>query len=79
MVSYYEVFYILYEFYYVADESISSDSIKNAFKLFQKWEILECHNQNKLRLYYLKETHDDDQSVRDLRNKIDKYRYGFQV
>ncbi|KAF2900464.1 hypothetical protein ILUMI_05716 [Ignelater luminosus] len=63
----------------VYDESVSSDSIKNAFKLFQKWEILECHNQSKLRLYYLQEVHDDDQSVRDLCNKIDKYRYGFQV
>lgn len=56
------------------DEGVAVDSIKNALKLFQKWGILECHNTNQLRLYYLKESCDDTESVRELYDRINKYR-----
>ncbi|GJQ71556.1 hypothetical protein Trydic_g11264 [Trypoxylus dichotomus] len=36
------------------EESLSVDSVKNALKLFQKWEILECHTEKKIRCTYIK-------------------------
>lgn len=56
------------------DESVSVDPIKNALKLFQKWDVLECHNEGKLRLYYLKENFDSSEAVREVYNKVNKYR-----
>lgn len=57
----------------IPEESVSVDTVKNALKLFQKWEILECHAQNKLRLYYLKENQDNSESVTALYNRIKKF------
>lgn len=59
------------------EESVSSDSIKNVFKLFQKWGILESYNENRRRFYYLKQSHDNTASVRTLSGRIDKYRSNF--
>ncbi|CAG9760439.1 unnamed protein product [Ceutorhynchus assimilis] len=56
------------------DESIAVDPIKNALKLYQKWGILEFHQENKLRLYYLKESYDDSDSVRIFYERVNKYR-----
>ncbi|XP_025834575.1 probable glycerol-3-phosphate acyltransferase, mitochondrial, partial [Agrilus planipennis] len=57
------------------EECVSSDSVKNAIKLFQKWEVLECHSEHKLRLYYLKDMYDDSEAIIAIRQRIDKYRF----
>ncbi|XP_076265261.1 glycerol-3-phosphate acyltransferase mino isoform X2 [Rhynchophorus ferrugineus] len=56
------------------DESIAVDPIKNALKLFQKWGVVECHNEGKTRLYYLKESHDDTESVQEIYNRVNRFR-----
>lgn len=58
----------------IVEESVSVDPIKNALKLFQSWEILECHTENKLRLYYLKESQDDSDCVTQLYDRLKKYK-----
>ncbi|KAF7272833.1 hypothetical protein GWI33_014397 [Rhynchophorus ferrugineus] len=57
------------------DESIAVDPIKNALKLFQKWGVVECHNEGKTRLYYLKESHDDTESVQEIYNRVNRFRF----
>ncbi|RZC42703.1 glycerol-3-phosphate acyltransferase 1, mitochondrial [Asbolus verrucosus] len=56
------------------EESVSVDPIKNALKLYQKWDYLECHAENKLRLYYLKENQDNIESVKLLYQRVNKFR-----
>ncbi|KAK9747487.1 Acyltransferase [Popillia japonica] len=56
------------------DECLSVDCIKNAFKLFQKLDVLECHTEKKLRLFYLKEDQDNTDSVRTLYNRINRFK-----
>lgn len=63
----------MYQLYFSA-ESVSVDAIKNALKLYQKWEVLDCHSEKKLRLYYLKENRDDIESVRILYQGVNKFR-----
>ncbi|XP_019771781.2 glycerol-3-phosphate acyltransferase 1, mitochondrial isoform X1 [Dendroctonus ponderosae] len=58
------------------DESVAVDPVKNALKLYQKLGILECHQEGKLRLYYLKEAYDNSESVKLFYNKVNKYRTG---
>ncbi|CAH1970223.1 unnamed protein product [Acanthoscelides obtectus] len=56
------------------DESVSVDPVKNALRLFQKWGILECHAERKLRLYYLVESQDDSESVKSIYQRVNKFR-----
>ncbi|XP_063923049.1 glycerol-3-phosphate acyltransferase 1, mitochondrial isoform X1 [Zophobas morio] len=58
----------------IYEESVSVDSIKNALKLYQKWDVLECHTEKKLRLYSLKENQDNTESVKSLYQRVHKYR-----
>lgn len=58
----------------VAEESVAVDPVKNALKLFQTWDILECHAEKKLRLYYLKESQDDSDCVSTLYSRLNKYK-----
>lgn len=51
--------------------------MKNALKVFQKWGYIECHTEKKLRLYYLKAEHDNQESVNSLYDKIHHYRENF--
>lgn len=60
--------------YSFPEESLSVDSIKNALKLFQKWEMLECHTEKKLRLLYLRENQDNTDSVRTLYHRVNKFK-----
>ncbi|XP_065173750.1 glycerol-3-phosphate acyltransferase 1, mitochondrial isoform X2 [Atheta coriaria] len=55
-------------------ESVSVDPIKNALKLFQKMDLVEIHQEKKIRLYYLKDEQDNDESVRVVYDKINAYR-----
>nr|CAH7741116.1 unnamed protein product [Callosobruchus chinensis] len=56
------------------DESVSVDPVKNALRLFQKWGILECHSEKKLRLYYLVESQDDSEAVKAMYQRVNKFR-----
>nr|CAI5833349.1 unnamed protein product [Callosobruchus analis] len=56
------------------DESVSVDPVKNALRLFQKWGILECHSEKKLRLYYLVESQDDSEAVKAIYQRVNKFR-----
>ncbi|KAB0797066.1 hypothetical protein PPYR_08060 [Photinus pyralis] len=58
------------------DESVSSDSVKNALKLFQTWDIVECQSEGKHRKFNLKPSHNNHDSIRTLASRIDKYRTG---
>ena len=62
----------------VLEESVSVDAVKNALKIFQKWDVVECYSENKLKLLYLKEAHDNDESVNNIYNKINKFRIGYR-
>lgn len=64
-------------FLFFSEESVSVDTIKNALKLIHKWGLLECHTENKLRLYYLKDTEDNLESVKDVYIRINKFRGTF--
>lgn len=55
-------------------ESVCADPIKNALKLFQQWDILECHSEEKVRLIYLRDQHDNTESVKRVYDRINKYR-----
>lgn len=55
-------------------ESVSVDPIKNALKVFQKWDILDSHSENKDRIYYLTDRQDNSESVTLLYKRISKYR-----
>lgn len=66
--------YVLTILFYVSAESVSVDAIKNALKLYQKWEVLDCHSEKKLRLYYLREDQDEIESVRILYQRVNKFR-----
>ncbi|KAL3268704.1 hypothetical protein HHI36_007806 [Cryptolaemus montrouzieri] len=55
-------------------EAISTDTVRNALKLFVSWGILECHNEGKLRLYYLKKDENNQKSAEDLFFRINKFR-----
>ncbi|XP_046667769.1 glycerol-3-phosphate acyltransferase 1, mitochondrial isoform X4 [Homalodisca vitripennis] len=35
------------------NESVSVDTVRNVLKLVEKWEVVECHNQDGIQLYYL--------------------------
>lgn len=57
-----------------AEESVSVDPIKNAMKLLQKWGVLECHSEKKLRLYYLVDSENNSEAVKDVYRQLDKFR-----
>lgn len=50
------------------------DPVKNALKLYQTWGVLECHTENKLRLYYLNESQDDSDCINELYKRINKFK-----
>ncbi|XP_067010408.2 glycerol-3-phosphate acyltransferase 1, mitochondrial isoform X2 [Anabrus simplex] len=56
-------------------ESLSVDPIKNSLKLFERWGVIECYLQDKLKLYYLKDEYNTDSSVRKVFEKITKYQW----
>ncbi|XP_054258874.1 glycerol-3-phosphate acyltransferase 1, mitochondrial isoform X3 [Macrosteles quadrilineatus] len=42
------------------NESVSMDTVRQALKLLEKWEVLECHSQDKIKLYYLGQHYDGE-------------------
>ncbi|XP_075238224.1 glycerol-3-phosphate acyltransferase mino isoform X2 [Lycorma delicatula] len=55
-------------------ESVSVDTIRNAMKLFERWNVLECHTKDKIKVYYLKENYDNESSIESVWNRIKQFR-----
>ncbi|KAL1491850.1 hypothetical protein ABEB36_012385 [Hypothenemus hampei] len=55
-------------------ESVAVDPIKNSLKLYQKWGVLECQQEYKLKLYSLKEPYDNYESIKMFHEKISRFR-----
>ncbi|XP_015514001.1 glycerol-3-phosphate acyltransferase 1, mitochondrial isoform X2 [Neodiprion pinetum] len=56
-------------------ESLCVDPIKNSFKLFEKWEVLECHPQENVKIYYLKEEYDNDKAANQIYESIATFKW----
>lgn len=56
-------------------ESLCVDPIKNSLKLFEKKNILECHPQENVKIYYLKEEYDDDLSANSVYENIATFKW----
>ncbi|XP_071866860.1 glycerol-3-phosphate acyltransferase mino [Bombus fervidus] len=56
-------------------ECISIDSIKNALKLFEKWNILECYPQENVKIFYLKDEYDTYSAVMKIYDTIAAFRW----
>ncbi|XP_076301390.1 glycerol-3-phosphate acyltransferase mino isoform X2 [Lasioglossum baleicum] len=56
-------------------ESLSVDPIKNSLKLFEKWNVLECHPQENIKLFYLKDEYDRDSAVTGIYETIAAFKW----
>lgn len=56
-------------------ECLSIDSIKNALKLFEKWNILECYPQENVKIFYLKDQYDTDSAIMKIYDTIAAFRW----
>lgn len=57
------------------EESLSVDPIKNSLKLFERWGVLECYTQDRIKLYYLKDAFDSEVSVEKVCEKFNKFKW----
>jgi hypothetical protein len=57
------------------EESLSVDPFKNSLKLFEHWEVLECLSQDKIKLYYLRDKYDSEQSVQTVFEKVKRFKW----
>lgn len=58
-------------------ESVSTDTIKNALKLLERWDIVECHTQDRVKLYYLSSKFDNIDSLLEIVNYIGELKLDF--
>lgn len=56
-------------------ESLCVDPIKNSLKLFEKWNVLECHSRENVKILYLKDEYDTDSAVMEVFNAIAIYKW----
>ncbi|GAB1860008.1 Glycerol-3-phosphate acyltransferase, mitochondrial [Camponotus japonicus] len=56
-------------------ESLSVDPIKNSLKLFEKWNVLECHMQENIKMFYLKEDYDKEVIAKGVYNTIAAFKW----
>ncbi|KAG8251619.1 hypothetical protein J6590_075506 [Homalodisca vitripennis] len=55
------------------DESVSVDTIRNVLKLVEKWEVVECHNQDRIKLYYLGQHYEDEGLLAPIVQRIQQF------
>lgn len=55
-------------------ESVSVDTIRNSLKLFERWNVLDCHTKDKIKVYYLTSNYDNESNVESVANKIEQFR-----
>ncbi|XP_011863958.1 PREDICTED: glycerol-3-phosphate acyltransferase 1, mitochondrial isoform X2 [Vollenhovia emeryi] len=56
-------------------ESLCVDPIKNSFRLFEKWNVLDCHMQEKAKIFYLKEDCDTDAAINNVYDTIAVFKW----
>ena len=56
-------------------ESLCVDPIKNSFKLFEKWNVLECHMQENIKIFYLKEDYDKEVITKSVYDTIAAFKW----
>ncbi|XP_076240613.1 glycerol-3-phosphate acyltransferase mino isoform X2 [Calliopsis andreniformis] len=56
-------------------ESLCVDPIKNSLKLFEKWNVLEYHPQENIKVFYLKDEYDTDSAVTDIYETIAAFKW----
>ncbi|XP_012259911.2 glycerol-3-phosphate acyltransferase 1, mitochondrial isoform X2 [Athalia rosae] len=56
-------------------ESLCVDPIKNSFKLFEKWDVLECHPQENVKIFYLKEDYDNDKAANQIYESVAAFKW----
>lgn len=56
-------------------ESLCVDPIKNSFKLFEKWNVLECHMQENVKIFYLKEDYDKEVITKNVYDTIAAFKW----
>lgn len=56
-------------------ESLCVDPIKNSFKLFEKWNVLECHPEQNVRIVYLKDEYDNDRAANEIYETIETFKW----
>lgn len=54
-------------------ESVSVDTVRNSLKLLEKWDVLDCHNQDHIKLYYLGAQYDDEASFANVITKVQQF------
>lgn len=55
------------------NECLAVDSIRNSLKLLEKWNVLDCHMQDSIKLYYLGENYNDEASLVNIVFQIEQY------
>uniref|UniRef100_A0A1B6LVY5 GPAT/DHAPAT C-terminal domain-containing protein n=2 Tax=Graphocephala atropunctata TaxID=36148 RepID=A0A1B6LVY5_9HEMI len=55
------------------NESVSVDTIRNALKLLEKWEVVECHNQDRIKLYYLGQHYEDEGLLAPIVQRVQQF------
>nr|CAD7408082.1 unnamed protein product [Timema poppensis] len=56
-------------------ESLCVDPIKNALKLFERWEVLGCHSEDRVKSYHLKEAFDSETEVALVLDKLNRFKF----
>lgn len=56
-------------------ESLCVDPIKNSFKVFEKWNVLECHPQENVKIFYLKDEYDTDAATEKVYETIAAFKW----
>ncbi|XP_029045930.1 glycerol-3-phosphate acyltransferase 1, mitochondrial isoform X1 [Osmia bicornis bicornis] len=56
-------------------ESLCVDPIKNSLKLFEKWNVLECHPQENVKICYLKDEYDTDSTVTKIYDTVAAFKW----
>lgn len=51
------------------------DPIRNSLKLFENWGVLECHNEQNTKIYYLKEAYDNDEDIDQIYSSVEIYKW----
>ncbi|KAG8238522.1 hypothetical protein J437_LFUL016602 [Ladona fulva] len=58
-------------------ESISVDTVRGAFRLFEKWGVLDHYSQGGVRLLYLTDRYNDKTSMKKVYYKLERFRKEF--
>lgn len=56
-------------------ESLCVDPIKNSLKLFERWDVLKCHLQENIKIFYLKDECDTDTAAIDIYETVAAFKW----